>query len=309
MTTASTAEPGARIEIRGLTKHFGDVKAVDNLSFDVEPGRITGFLGPNGAGKTTTLRMALGLVRPTSGTATIGGKAYGHIHQPLRVVGAALEATGSHPGRSGRDHLRVLADTNGIPTARVNELLSLVGLADAAGKRAGGYSMGMRQRLGLAAAMIGDPRVLLLDEPTNGLDPEGIRWLRGFMRELSSQGRTILISSHLLQEVEQTVDDVVIIDKGRLIKAGPIESLHGQATAVVRTSDPTRLAQALHAAVGVTSRPGDDGELLVSSGDLRQIGDIALGAGLPVWELRQQGGDLEEMFFSLTENNDEGGQA
>ncbi|MFZ0161923.1 MAG: AAA family ATPase, partial [Kineosporiaceae bacterium] len=189
------------------------------------------------------------------------------------------------------------------------ELLALVGLAAAAGKRAGGYSMGMRQRLGLAGAMIGDPRVLLLDEPTNGLDPEGIRWLRGFLRELSREGRTILVSSHLLQEVEQTVDDIVIIDNGRLVKAGPIESLHGEVTAVVRTSDPVRLAQALHTAAKVTSRPGSDGELLVSSGDLRLIGDVALSAGLPVWELREQGGDLESTFFSLTENTDGSGQA
>ena len=301
MTTASTAAPGARIEIRGLTKHFGDVKAVDNLSFDVEPGRITGFLGPNGAGKTTTLRMALGLVRPTSGTALIGGVPYRRIARPLRVVGSALEATNFHPGRSGRDHLRVLGDTAGIGAARVDELLDLVGLKDAARKRAGGYSMGMRQRLGLAAALIGDPPVLLLDEPTNGLDPEGIRWLRGFLRHLSSQGRTILISSHLLSEVEQTVDDVVIINHGRLVKAGPIEELHGESTCLVRTSDPTRLAQALSDSAGVRSHPAEDGALVASTADLRLVGDIALKTGLPIWELRAQGGDLEQLFFALTE--------
>jgi len=304
MTHRADLPAGARIEIRNLSKRFGDILAVDNLSFDVQPGRITGFLGPNGAGKTTTLRLALGLVRPTSGTATIGGIPYGRLHQPLRVVGSALEATNFHPGRSGRDHLLVLADTAGMRASRVDELLGLVGLSDAADKRAGGYSMGMRQRLGLAAAMIGDPRVLLLDEPTNGLDPDGIRWLRGFLRELSSQGRTILVSSHLLAEVEQTADDVVIINRGRLITSGPISELHGSGTAVVRTSDPAALAQALLAQAQLTSRPAEDGALSVASDDLRLIGDVALRAGLPVWELRQQGGDLEQLFFSLTDDHE-----
>jgi len=303
MTHRADIPAGARIEIRDLTKRFGDVLAVDDLTFDVEPGRITGFLGPNGAGKTTTLRMALGLVRPTSGTVTIGGTPYGRLHQPLRIVGSALEATNFHPGRSGRDHLLVLADTAGVKPSRVDELLALVGLSDAAKKRAGGYSMGMRQRLLLAAAMIGDPRVLLLDEPTNGLDPEGIRWLRGFLRELSAQGRTILISSHLLAEVEQTVDDVVIIDRGRLIRSGSIAELHGAVTAVVRTSDPAALAQALFSQAQVTCEPAGDGSLAVASDDLRLIGDVALRTGLPVWELRRQGGDLEQLFFSLTDNH------
>jgi ABC-2 type transport system ATP-binding protein len=300
-TGSGTAPPPTRIEIRNLTKRFGTVLAVDDLTFDVEPGRITGFLGPNGAGKTTTLRMALGLVRPTSGHATIGGRHYRAIHRPLLVVGSALEATGFHPGRSGRDHLRVLADTAGIPRGRADELLDMVGLTTAAKKRAGGYSMGMRQRLGLAAALIGDPRVLLLDEPANGLDPEGIRWLRGFLRRLSAEGRTILVSSHLLSEVEQTVDDVVIINNGRLVKAAPIEELHGEAQTVVRTSDPQALARALYATGGLTAVPGTDGALVVRTTDLRLIGDIALGIGLPVWELHRQDGDLESLFFSLTE--------
>ena len=206
--------------MRDLTKKFGDFTAVDSLSFTVEPGRITGFLGPNGAGKTTTLRMLLGLVRPTHGTATIGGHRYHDIPQPMAMVGSALEATNFHPGRSGRDHLRVLADTAGVGAQRVDEMLELVGIPAAARKRAGGYSMGMRQRLGLAAAMLGDPQVLILDEPANGLDPEGIRWLRGFLRHVASQGKTVLVSSHMLQEVEQTVDDVVIISNGRLVKQG-----------------------------------------------------------------------------------------
>ncbi len=298
--TTTAPDRGARIEIRNLTKNFGTFKAVDDLSFDVEPGRITGFLGPNGAGKTTTLRMLLGLVRPSAGSATIGGRDYAQIPHPLTMVGAALEATNFHPGRSGRDHLRVLADTAAIPTARVDELLELVGIPAAARKRAGGYSMGMRQRLGLAAAMLGDPQALILDEPANGLDPEGIRWLRGFLRHLAGEGKTILISSHMLQEVEQTVDEVVIITNGRLVKAGPMADLHGHATTLVRTSEPERLAGALRVA-DVTAAPGSSGELLVDTGDLRLVGDVALRAGLPVWELRAQGSDLEALFFELTE--------
>ena len=237
---------GARIEINGLTKRFGAFLAVDDLSFAVEPGRITGFLGPNGAGKTTTLRMLLGLVHPTSGTATIDGAAYRDLADPLGTVGAALEATSFHPGRSGRDHLRVLAAAADIPDSRVDEMLALTGIPAFARRRAGAYSMGMRQRLGLAAALLGDPQVLILDEPANGLDPEGIRWLRGFLRHLSAdQGKTILVSSHLLQEVEQTVDDVVIIANGVLVKQGTMAELGGGGGALVRTSDPERLALAL----------------------------------------------------------------
>ncbi len=288
------------IVVDRLTKKFGTLTAVDDLSFTVEPGRITGFLGPNGAGKTTTLRMLLGLVRQTSGTATIGGKRYAEIHQPQRVVGAALEATNFHPGRSGRNHLLVLADTAGVDTRRVDEMLELVGIPAAARRRAGGYSMGMRQRLGLAAAMLGDPQVLLLDEPANGLDPEGIRWLRGFLRHLSGEGKTILVSSHMLQEVEQTVDDVVIIANGRLIKQGPIQELHGEATALVRSGDPAMLAQALDRA-GLASSPIEDGALTVHTGDLRQIGEVALAAGVAVHELRGKDADLEALFFELTE--------
>jgi len=288
------------IVVDRLTKKFGSLTAVDDLSFTVEPGRITGFLGPNGAGKTTTLRMLLGLVRQTSGTATIGGKRYAEIPQPQRVVGAALEATNFHPGRSGRNHLLVLADTAGVDSRRVDEMLELVGIPAAARRRAGGYSMGMRQRLGLAAAMLGDPQVLLLDEPANGLDPEGIRWLRGFLRHLSGEGKTILVSSHMLQEVEQTVDDVVIIANGRLIKQGPIQELHGEATALVRSADPATLAQAL-GRVGLASSPIEDGALTVHSGDLRQIGEVALAAGVAVHELRGKDADLEALFFQLTE--------
>ena len=315
MTTTTTTAPGAgqgtaahgaRIEVRDLTKRFGDFTAVDDLSFTVEPGRITGFLGPNGAGKTTTLRMLLGLIKPTSGTATIGGRRYHDIEQPMGVVGSALEATNFHPGRTGRDHLRVLADTAGVSTKRVDEMLELVGIPAAARKRAGGYSMGMRQRLGLAAAMLGDPQVLILDEPANGLDPEGIRWLRGFLRHLAGQGKTILISSHMLQEVEQTVDDVVIITNGQLVRQGAMSDLHGAPRALVRTSDPAALAGALRVSditsSDVTSSDDGSGALMADTSDLRLIGDVALRAGLPIYELHGIQNDLEQLFFQLTEN-------
>jgi len=291
---------GTRIEVRNLTKRFGSFTAVDNLSFSVEPGRITGFLGPNGAGKTTTLRMLLGLVRATSGSATIGGQSYKEVRTPQRVVGAALEATNFHPGRSGRNHLRVLADTAGIDTKRVDEVLEMVGIPAAARKRAGGYSMGMRQRLGLAAAMLADPQVLLLDEPGNGLDPEGIRWLRLFLRHLSSQGKTILISSHMLSEVEQTVDDVVIIANGRFIQQGSIADLHGDKRSIIRTTYAPAMVNALLAA-GVQAHATDATSLEAIGGDMGLVGDIALRAGLPIHELRAHQTDLEALFFELTE--------
>jgi ABC-type multidrug transport system, ATPase component len=291
---------GTRIEVRDLTKRFGSITAVDNLSFTVEPGRITGFLGPNGAGKTTTLRMLLGLVRPDSGIATIGGQRYSEIVTPQRVVGSALEATNFHPGRSGRNHLRVLADTAGIESKRVDEMLELVGIPAAARQRAGGYSMGMRQRLGLAAALLGDPQVLLLDEPANGLDPEGIRWLRLLLRHLSSQGRTILISSHMLSEVEQTVDDVIIIANGRFIQQGAVADLHGDKRSIVRTTDAPALVRALMVA-GVQAHATDATTLEAIGDDMARVGDIALRADLPIHELRAYQTDLEDLFFQLTE--------
>jgi ABC-2 type transport system ATP-binding protein len=216
-----------QVEVRGLTKHFGRVRAVQDLTFDVPAGRVTGFLGPNGAGKTTTLRMMLGLVRPTAGRVLIDGKRYHQLPAPRRTVGAVLEATGFHPGRCGHDHLRILAQIGGIPPSRVGAVLDQVGLADDAGRRAGAYSLGMRQRLGLAAALLGDPSVLILDEPANGLDPAGMAWLRGLLRELAGQGRTVVISSHVLAEVAQTVDQVIIIAEGRLRFAGPLTELGG----------------------------------------------------------------------------------
>ncbi len=303
MTPQQASRPsrdaGARIEVRGLTKKFGDFTAVHELDFVVEPGRITGFLGPNGAGKTTTLRMLLGLIRPTAGSATIGGAAYHDIPQPLREVGSALESTNFHPGRSGRDHLRVLAAASGVDEKRVDEMLELVGIPAAARKRAGGYSMGMRQRLGLAAALLGDPKAVILDEPSNGLDPEGIRWLRGFLRHLSSEGKTVLISSHLLQEVAQTVDNVVIIANGRSVAQGSIDDLRGEPTVLVRTPSRDELGSALLAAGLTSERDGSDG-LTVRTEDMARIGDVALRSGVPVHELRSVSTDLESLYFQLT---------
>ena len=227
--------PPHRLEIRGLTKRFGPVEAVTGLTFDVEPGRVTGFLGPNGSGKTTTLRMLLGLVAPDAGTARIGGRDYRDLAAPARTVGAVLEASNFHPARTGRDHLRVYADMLGAPAARVADALALTGIAHAADRRAGGYSTGMRQRLNLATALLGDPPVLILDEPTNGLDPEGIAWLRRLLRDLAAEGRTVLVASHVLAEAEQLVDDVVVMHHGRLLTAGPLSEL---------TTDATGLEQA-----------------------------------------------------------------
>jgi ABC-2 type transport system ATP-binding protein len=214
------------VSVQGLTKRFGAVTAVHDLTFDVPPG-VTGFLGPNGAGKTTTLRMLLGLVRPSAGTATIGGRRYADLSHPRRVVGAVLEAGGFHPGRRGREHLLILARLSGVPDARVDAVLDEVGLTADAGRRVGGYSLGMRQRLGLAGALLGDPAVLLLDEPGNGLDPAGMAWLRALLRDLAAQGRTVIVSSHVLAEVAQTVDSLIIVTGGELRFAGPLDALAG----------------------------------------------------------------------------------
>ncbi len=293
------SSPGLPLEVRGLTKNFGSLVAVDHLDFSVEPGRVTGFLGPNGAGKTTTLRMLLGLVRPTSGTATIGGSTYHDLARPLRTVGAALESSSFHPGRSGRDHLRVLAAAGGIPTQRVDELLELVGIPAAARQRAGGYSMGMRQRLALAAALLGDPQVLLLDEPANGLDPEGIRWLRQFLRDLAARGKTVLVSSHMLSEVEQTVDDVVIIANGRSVAQGPMDSLRGEPTILVRAADNGALRSVLITG-GLLAEPTTEGGLTVKTHDIVRVGELAFAGGIPLHELRPLASDLEDLFFKLT---------
>jgi ABC-2 type transport system ATP-binding protein len=299
---------GQVISVAGLSKRFGSVLAVDNLSFTVEPGRVTGFLGPNGAGKTTTMRILLALVSATSGQATIGGRRYQDLADPLRTVGASLEATGFHSGRSARNHLRVLATTAGIPDSRVDEVLALVGLADAARRRTGGYSMGMRQRLALAGALLADPDVLLLDEPSNGLDPEGIAWLRGFLRHLAGEGRTVLISSHLLSEVRQTVDDVVIIHRGRLIRQAPLSELTAARATLARTPTPDDLVRALtEAGFTADGGPREDGVVRVPDAAPATIGGVAHRAHVELHELREEEADLERIFLQLT--SEEAGQS
>jgi ABC-2 type transport system ATP-binding protein len=278
------------------------VRAVSELSFTVEPGSVTGFLGPNGAGKTTTLRMVLGLMHPDAGTATFDGTPYASLPAPIRMVGAVLE-TAFHPARSGRNHLRVYCRAAGIPMSRADEVLVQVGLADAGNRRAGGYSLGMRQRLALATALLGDPAVLVLDEPANGLDPEGIQWLRGFLRHLAhEQGRTILVSSHLLSEVEQTVDRVVIVGAGRLVREGSMEQLRsgadGAGTVLVRGPEMGRLAEVLSA--GGTSVSHADGALTVTGSTPAEVGHRAFDAGIELHELRPHTSGLEEIYFQLT---------
>ena len=294
-----TAPVDGRIVVDGLTKVFrGNLRAVDQLNFTVEPGSVTGFLGPNGAGKTTTLRMALGLVRPTSGVATIGGQRYHDIANPFTVVGAALEASSFHPARSARNHLRILCTVAGLPDRRADEVLAAVGLSEAAKRKVKGFSLGMRQRLGLAAALIGDPRVLILDEPANGLDPEGIRWLRGFLRFQADQGRTVLISSHQLNEVQEVADRVVILNRGRLVSQGSIDELaRGTDSVVVRTPS----LDALRAALGTAAHEqiGPDA-LRVRGLSTADVGHAAFLAGVELHELSGQRFDLEELFFALT---------
>jgi ABC-2 type transport system ATP-binding protein len=290
----------AAISVQGLTKRFGDVLAVDGLDFDVAPGTVTGFLGPNGAGKTTTLRMLLGLVAPTSGTATIDGRPYRELADPVRRVGAVLEASGFHPGRSARDHLRVLATAAGL-APRVDEVLEQTGLAAAARRRVGGFSLGMRQRLGLAAALLGDPDVLVLDEPANGLDPEGVHWLRGLVRGLADQGRTVLVSSHLLAEVAQTVDQVVIIDRGRLVAQSTLAALTAGAdrTVRVRTAQPEALRDLLVARGATVTLDATD-QLLVGGATAEQVGQAAAAGGVVLHEMRFERSNLEDVFLELT---------
>jgi ABC-2 type transport system ATP-binding protein len=299
---APPSSPAARITVGGLAKRYGDLTAVDGLSFTVEPGRVTGFLGPNGAGKTTTLRLLLGLATPTSGTATIGTARYDQLARPIREVGAVLEGSAAHRGRTGRDHLRVICRAAGIPLERADEVLALVGLTAAARRSFGGYSLGMRQRLGIAAALIGNPPVLILDEPANGLDPEGIRWLRDLLRGLADQGRTILISSHVLAEVQAVADDVIIIADGRLVAHGSVgsvlDSLARPSRTLVRTPEPEKLTAALDPAAIVT--PADGGDLYVTGVDAPEIGDAARRAGISLHQLTTQRPDLEDVFLELT---------
>jgi ABC-2 type transport system ATP-binding protein len=277
---------------------------VDDLSFTVEPGRVTGFLGPNGSGKTTTLRMMLDLAAPTSGTATVGGVHYADLDRPLEAVGAVLETSSAHKGRTGRNHLRVLCSAGGYPDRRADEVLDLVGLSPAAGRKFRGYSLGMRQRLGIAAAMIGDPRVLILDEPANGLDPEGIKWMREFLRAFASQGRTVFVSSHLLSEMEQLADDVIIIAAGRMVAEGTvaevIASIAGPASVRVRTPQVDQLAVELRRQGALLDYPADD-QLLVHGVDAPAVGKAALAARVELHELTTESPDLEQAFLRLTQ--------
>ena len=284
-----------------LTKRFGKLTAVEDLSFALEAGTITGFLGPNGAGKTTTLRMLLGLATPTSGRALIFDKPYSQLEQPALRVGAVLEATDFHPGRSGRDHLRTLGLAAGLPDSRTDEVLRLVELHDAAKRRVKGYSLGMRQRLGLAAALLGDPELLVLDEPANGLDPEGVRWLRDFLRTFAAGGRTVLISSHVLAEVAQTVDQVLIINRGRLVVETSLDQLTARVggSVRVRSSRLSELADAL-GQEQIQTTTSNDHALLAHGTTSEQVGDIAFGAGIPIHELVMEGSSLEEVFLELT---------
>ncbi len=284
----------------GLTKRFGPTLAVDGLTATVRPGVVTGFLGPNGAGKTTTLRMLLGLVAPTAGSATFDGRRYDELAPPTREVGTLLEATGFHPSRTARNHLRVIATAADLPPEAPDRVLGIVGLSEVGNGKVGGFSLGMRQRLGLAAALLGDPPVLVLDEPANGLDPQGIRWLRGFLRGLADEGRTVLVSSHVLPEVEQTADDVLVLARGRLVRQGSLEQLRseGGGGTSVRTPDAARLVDLLVQA-GHPGRYVTAEELLVQ-GSPAVVGELAAAHGVVLHRLLETAGGLEDTFLRLT---------
>lgn len=296
----------ASIEVRGLTKRFGRLVAVDRLSFAVQPGTITGFLGPNGAGKTTTLRMLLGLVEPTEGTATLGGCRYRDLPDPLRKVGAVLEASSFYPGRTARHHLQIHAMAAGVASSRVDNVLGLVGLADAAGRRVGQFSLGMRQRLGLATALLGEPAILILDEPTNGLDPEGVHWLRDLLRSLAAAGRSVLVSSHLLAEVAQTVDSVVILDHGRLVTHSSLDELTARTRPLmqVRTPQAEELRGVLVANGAGVRLLGPD-RLEVTNATPERIGLLAASRQIPIFETTTDALNLEDVFLRLTSQTTE----
>jgi ABC-2 type transport system ATP-binding protein len=308
------------IEVHDLTKRYGEKVAVDHLSFTVEPGRVTGFLGPNGAGKSTTMRLILGLDHPTSGTATINGRQYRDLPQPLHTVGALLEAKSVHPGRSARNHLLFLAQSQGLPSSRVDEVLGLVGLRDVASKRMGGFSLGMGQRLGIAAALLGDPQVLLLDEPVNGLDPEGVLWIRNLMKQLAADGRTILVSSHLMNEMAVTADHLIVIGRGKLITESTTEEVIARSTdksVRVRTPDAERLAGLITAAGGkATPGAATNGEnatgngapvLTVTGMEAARVGEIAASASIVLHELTPMA-SLEDAYMELTSGSLEFGE-
>ncbi|QGU01217.1 putative ABC transporter ATP-binding protein YxlF [Corynebacterium kalinowskii] len=294
------------IEVAGLTKHFGRVHAVEDLSFTVKPGVVTGFLGPNGAGKSTTMRMILGLDRPTAGTAVINGVRYADMKNPLREVGALLDAKATHPNRSARAHLQWIAESNGIPKTRVDEVLGLVGLSEVAGKRAGGFSLGMGQRLGLATALLGDPGVLLLDEPVNGLDPEGIRWVRSFLKSLAAEGRSVLVSSHMLSEMALTADDLVVIGRGRLIAETTTYDFvknSSQASVLVRTENLPEFEQVLREEQ-IDFRQETDPEgrtvLVIDNQTTDYIGSLAFSTGILLHQLSERKASLEDAFIAMT---------
>ncbi len=293
------------IEAKSLTKHYGSKVAVDQLSFEVRPGVVTGFLGPNGSGKSTTMRMIMGLDAPNAGDVTVNGRHYQDLAWPLHEVGALLEAKAIHPGRTARAHLRMLAETNDIPLRRVDEVLDAVGLTSVAGQRAGKFSLGMGQRLGIAAALLGDPEVLLFDEPVNGLDPDGIRWVRNLLKGLASEGRTVFVSSHLMSEMSLTADDVIIIGKGRLITQIPTSQLIAQSSqrfVRVRSPEIAKLRAALDGE-GVTTVLEDDGSLSVRGTDEIEIGELAGRISVVLHELSPQSASLEEAFMELTEDS------
>ena len=302
--TAGAGAParGLPIEFRGLSKSFGSVRAVDDLTFTVQPGRVTGFLGPNGSGKTTTLRILLGLVHPSSGTATIAGRRYQDLENPTATVGAVLEATSFHPARRARTHLRMVARAGGHDDRRADEVLDLVGLSGDAKRKVGTFSMGMRQRLELATALIGDPDILILDEPSNGLDPQGIAWLRDFMRYFAGEGRTVLVSSHLLAEMAQTIDDAVIVSFGQLKVQGTLDEITSNITGMVmraRTPEADRLCDVLSAA-GISFRRLGPAEVAMDGVTPERVGPLLASNQVVLYELIQEGADLEQVFLSLT---------
>ncbi|HMR48056.1 MAG TPA: ABC transporter ATP-binding protein [Arachnia sp.] len=294
------------ITARGLSKHYGTKKALDDVSFDIRPGKVTGFLGPNGAGKSTSMRLMVGLDRPTSGEVTIGGMSFVRQAAPLTVVGALLDAKGVHPGRTARSHLRALAATHGLGARRVEQVLEMTGLTEVAGKRVGGFSLGMGQRLGIAAALLGDPQVLILDEPVNGLDPDGVLWVRNLVRSQAAAGKTVLLSSHLMSEMAQTADHIIVLGRGRVIADAPVGELLTAGSPLVRVSTPegSRLVHVLRSArlsdAELTIDVDQEGVLTVRGAEARQIGRLCAQHGIELHQLTPLTGSLEDAYLALT---------